>query len=540
MVRPPFRFEWSRGNAAATLDGMVRYGPALRVCAGAVRAAGFAALLPACGWIAGIEDLGLTPDSSATVDAPPPALDGATAEADGLPESAPSSDAARDAVDGGADVDSSVNDSSLNDSSLNDSSLNDSSLPHEASSDAADASDAAPPPPPTYSNLTDSANWEMFDMGPIGGQAWGYGGAFDGRFVYYTPGADNDTNIARYDTKLPFQMNTSWSSFNITPVSGGPYIYNGAAFDGQYIYLTPDLTENAGTAVGGIVRYDTTQSFTTQTSWSLFDTTTIAKGYAGYQGAVFDGSYLYFANSYTNTTTRFTTGAAFSDPTSWSAFTATSLDPKAMGFRGATFDGRFVYYVPYIGDQSTAAAGVVARYDTTASSGFASKSSWSSFDISMLNGNAVGFAGAVFDGRYVLLVPKLHSVAARFDTTQSLSAPGAWEFFDVTSLNDPAIVPFFGGTFDGRYVYLAPDTIYTGGSKLEVLVVRFDTTKSFMSGTSWEKVDLISIDNRVTGFEGAVFDGEYVYFVPVGGTVTARFLARKPPGLPPLWSASFF
>jgi hypothetical protein len=389
-------------------------------------------------------------------------------------------------------------------------------------------------PPPTYSAFGDPLQWETFDMAPVGGQVYGIGGAFDGRFVYYTPGQMNGTNLVRYDTSMPFQGANAWSSFNVTTVAGGPYIYNGAAFDGRFVYLTPDLTEDAMTSVGGVVRYDTTQPYAMASAWSVFDTTSLAPRAAGYEGAVFDGTYLYFAPCYGTTSARFRAGSTFSDPTSWSTFATTNVDANADGFRGAAFDGRYIYYAPYLGDRSAARAGLVARYDTTSTAGFAGKGAWSTFDVSALNADAAGFAGAVFDGGHVVFVPNLGTVAARFDTQQSFSAAAAWEFFDLAPIN-PATGQFYGGTFDGRYVYLAPDALYAG----KALAVRFDATRAFMDTGSWETFDVLSAGGGVTGFFGAVFDGAYVYFVPVGGTVTARFHARTPAGLPPFSNASF-
>jgi hypothetical protein len=489
---------------------MVHRGHAGRVCVVAAHGCALASVTGACQWIAGIEELSMTSDASVTGDGPTAPTDGARADGN--------------VAEGPRDVDA---------GSALDSSRGDASLRHDASADGADTG-----PAPTYGVFTDLAQWETFDMAPVGGQAWGIGGAFDGRFVYYTPGQQKGTNLVRYDTTMPFPSTGSWGSFDVTSVAGGPYIYNGAAFDGRFVYLTPDLTEDALTSVGGVVRYDTTQSFASTGAWSVFDTTTLGHGAAGYQGAVFDGTYLYFAPCYGNTSTRFTVGAPFSATASWSTFVTTSIAPDAEGFRGGTFDGRFIYYAPFVGDRSAANAGTVTRYDTTAGGGFANGGAWSSFDISSLNTNAVGFAGAVFDGRHVMFVPKVGSIAARFDTQQSLSAAAAWEFLDLTTI-DPAVVPFYGGAFDGRYVYLAPETIYTGGAKFEVLALRFDTTLPFSNLSSWEKFDVYSKNSGVTGFNGAVFDGAYVYFVPTGGTVTARFLARQPPGLPPFWSASF-
>jgi hypothetical protein len=79
--------------------------------------------------------------------------------------------------------------------------------------------------------------------------------------------------------------------------------------------------------------------------------------------------------------------------------------------------------------------GFLLQYDTTTAA-FATKSSWHSFDTTTINGNAVDFAGAVFDGRYVYLVPE-GSVVARFDARAPAPLP---------TLGDSG-VPFHGSFF---------------------------------------------------------------------------------------------
>jgi hypothetical protein len=48
---------------------------------------------------------------------------------------------------------------------------------------------------------------------------------------------------------------------------------------------------------------------------------------------------------------------------------------------------------------------------------------------------------------------------------------------------------------------------------------------------AWEAFDLeAQIDSRARGLSGAIFDGEYVYFI--GAQYIARFQARTPPAMP--------
>jgi hypothetical protein len=87
-------------------------------------------------------------------------------------------------------------------------------------------------------------------------------------------------------------------------------------------------------------------------------------------------------------------------------FDTTTVNANSKGFNGAVFDGRYVYLVPY---NNGAFYGQVTRYDTTGS--FTAAGSYSVFDTTTVNANSKGFIGAVFDGRYVYLVPYSNGVS---------------------------------------------------------------------------------------------------------------------------------
>ena len=160
--------------------------------------------------------------------------------------------------------------------------------------------------------------------------------------------------------------------------------------------------------------------------------------------------------------------------------------------------------------------GEVLRYDTT--SNFESPESWSTFNPSAngVGNDPVGYIGAIFDGRYVYFAPHLnnssyHGEVLRYDTTSNFESPNSWSTFDASVNgvgNDP--VGFVMGVFDGRYVYFVPYVREGGG------VLRYDTTSNFESSNSWSTFDAGAngVGNDPVGFEGAVFDGRYVYFVP--------------------------
>jgi hypothetical protein len=169
-------------------------------------------------------------------------------------------------------------------------------------------------------------------------------------------------------------------------------------------------------------RYDTGAPFTTATSWSTFDTRTVNSGPQGFAGGAFDGRYVYLVpngqGSYNGLVTRYDTTSSFALPGSFQTFDLSTVNLAAKGFVGAAFDGRYVYFVP---SNDGTPDGRLVRYDTLG--GFASAGSYSTFDTTTLNANAKGFAGAVFDGRYVYLVPGGSGLAVRFDAKSPASMP---------------------------------------------------------------------------------------------------------------------
>jgi hypothetical protein len=209
-----------------------------------------------------------------------------------------------------------------------------------------------------------------------------------------------------------------------------------------------------------------------------------------------------------------TTWGTLTDTTAWSVFDVSTLFAGAKGFVSSVFDGRYLYLVP--NSNSTSADGLVVRYDTQGSLG--ASSSWTTFDVSTVNPNAVGFQGGAFDGRYVYLVPysdntSYDGLAVRLDTKASggFSDATSWSTFDVGTVNASA-TGFVHATFDGRYVYYAP--FYNGA--YHGVSARFDTQAvgGFTAAASWEVFDISTVNAGAKGYLGAIFDGHYVFYLP--------------------------
>jgi hypothetical protein len=368
-------------------------------------------------------------------------------------------------------------------------------------------------------------------------------GAGDGSAMYYT------LNFADIDDAGTH----NWQYFEPSSVNTLSRDFQGAAFDGRYVYFVPY-------ASGTVTRYDVLGGFTSFASWVTFDTTTLGLTAQGFNGAVYDGRYVYFvpyhtaAAGYLGLLVRFDTQGTFTGVdagSSWSTFDLASLpvpDSGAplAGFASGVYDGNFVYLVPYF--NGLGRASVVVRYnpdggippgdagshdggDAGSRDGgdagegeggppvFAVASQFSTFDVSTRSANAAGFYGGVFDGTYLYTVPYennagLDGVLVRYDTATSFPTATAWTPFDMTTINASA-EGFTGATFDGRYVYFVP--------RNRTVVARLDTqATSFDSKSSWATYDLSTVtpaDAGAPSFAGGAFDGRFVYFIPgVTGT----------------------
>ncbi|MGH7297600.1 MAG: hypothetical protein ACRELB_21865, partial [Polyangiaceae bacterium] len=118
----------------------------------------------------------------------------------------------------------------------------------------------------------------------------------------------------------------------------------------------------------------------------------------------------------------------------------------------------------------------------------ANASFWSVFDTASLDPGAQVFFGGAFDGRYLYFVPSNQSgLAVRYDTNADFSVASSWETFS-TGMLGSTTVGYRGGAFDGRYVYLVPfyDNAAGAGSGA---VARFDTQAAFTNAASWTEFD---------------------------------------------------
>lgn len=365
--------------------------------------------------------------------------------------------------------------------------------------------------------FANTACWSTFVSEQLTANTSDFAGAvFDGRSVLFVNATVGaDSVTALYDTHAPFDKASSWSVFDTQSLGATACGFTSAAFDGTWTYLAPGSHAT-------MARYDTAEAFDARSSWSATTVPGIdggAEAAAGFLGAVFDGRYITLAPNAGGLAARLDTQGLFDAASAWSLFDVTSLAGGRGGFDGAAFDGRYVYLAPHA--DAAGPHGVVARFDTLAD--FGAQASWSLFDATTVDVSAAGFSGAVFDGRFVYFVPNVGSVSGlacvflRYDTQGPFASAASWGTSGGTVA---ASSTYDGAAFDGRYVYFAP-------AASGVPALRFDTQASFASTAGWTQLLLPSAN--ISGFRGAVFDGQAIYFVPAGYSWAVRFDAVAGP-----------
>ncbi|MEW5849266.1 MAG: LamG-like jellyroll fold domain-containing protein [Myxococcota bacterium] len=391
-------------------------------------------------------------------------------------------------------------------------------------------------------------NLSLYDAANTGGlTSRGYLGAvFDGRYVYFVPHATPGryhADVLRYDTRGDFSAATSWTAYDASNVDGlSTKGYLGGVFDGRYVYFIPLYD---GTVHGRVLRLDTQGGFDEATSWRAVDVNALLPGAHGFVGGVFDGRHVYFAPLFNNTgglqgrVVRLDTQGDFFSASAWELRDCASTDGlSTIGFEGAVFDGRYVYFVPFW--DGAAIHGRVLRYDTHGS--FQSATSWAAYNAGAVDGLVTtGYVGAVFDGRYVYFVPfgsdsGTHGRVLRYDTQAEFKAAGSWRAFAAdTALGAPTAAGYHGGFFDGRYVHFVPQRL--NGTTPHGRLLRYDTRGDFTQASSWSRLDMSTWNAGAVGYAGATFDGRYAYFAPYAASdMHGRVLRYDTTGGNAAWS----
>ena len=371
--------------------------------------------------------------------------------------------------------------------------------------------------------------FSAFDAGTTDGLSTKgfYGAVFDGQYIYFCPIRSREERssvhgcVLRYNTHLDFHDRGAYAAYDAGQTDGlhtaGFY---GGAFDGRYIYFIP--RDDGRVHHSRFLRYDTRAEFKSPASWAAFD----ADHAHSFQGAAFDGRYIYCCPGYANPTPgapfsdaaesgvvmRLDTAGEFRDPATYRTFDTQSLDPRAVCFDGAAFDGRYVYFVPLH-------ANTALCYDTQAD--FDDAESWQVYDA----GSAVGMGpsvGAVYDGQFLYFVPFGHGKVVRYDTRGTFTGRAHWSVHDAATTPGLEAAGFKGGFFDGRYVYFVPFRgdvpVDSDKSPFHGTYLRYDTALPFTGSHSWTTRDAgFTGGLHTTAFTAGATDGRYLYAAPWRG-----------------------
>jgi hypothetical protein len=356
---------------------------------------------------------------------------------------------------------------------------------------------------PEAGPVTSAAAWRFFDTRRLSPRASGIEGVVAaGRYVYYVPAygcaAEGCSSaafqgfVARYDSAVPFSDPRAWRGFDLTTVDPRLVGFSGAAFDGRHVYFVPSCDNSARydcPSHGRLVRYDTREPFDAAGAYEARDLTALHPRAHGYQGAAFDGRYLYLGPAFNisgapptyatgTVVVRYDTTRAFGEAAAYEFFDVVRGHPGAGGYGAVAFDGRYVYFAPngrLVEPHAPrqAKSGLVTRYDTREP--FTETRAWAFFDVSALDAAAVGFLGAASAGRHLYLATRgtramQTALIVRLDGSAPLGRPSSWRVWDWTGI--PAVRGPRGLVALGGYLYTVPNYPGTGEYSGVVMQVR--------------------------------------------------------------------
>jgi len=318
-----------------------------------------------------------------------------------------------------------------------------------------------------------SGNMTRFNL-PGALSDYGYRGAvFDGKNLWLSPAFGDFNNDGKVDSQVSIldpADNTLTRLDGMTDFANVENAFCGAAFDGQRIWLAP---YGAGYVVSidkdnhQIKSYrddnlkDETLAGDVPLDWS---------NQGNFNGAVFDGEYIWLIPHFADKLVRVDQNGnmkAYKLP-----------NPQQYGnFRGGTFDGKKIWLAPFNPalppTAFDTATGEFTTYD------------WPDDFVYGVRQDPFPCSGAVFDGQSVWLIPSDANMLVRFDKDSSEGSAGTGYSTALAGVAENSDCKFAGGVFDGDYLWLIPE--YSGD------LVRISTASVISGDTlSATSIDLAS------------------------------------------------
>ena len=350
-----------------------------------------------------------------------------------------------------------------------------------------------------FSNL----NVQSFDMSGVSPYAYGFGGmCFDGKYIYFVPNNNisvTDGLFIRYDINKQFNNNTSYETFDLTTLNANCKGFGGCCIAYPYIYLFSTFIAESVPVVydTNIVRYDMRLPFNNSSSYLVFDMVNVSTDLYQLYGGIYDGdSYIYFMAN--NTTLdksyliQYNINLGFQNP---SSYQYTEINPNNNNYPSIVFDGQFIYIIPNSGailfkydttvvfgsgglyqfDLSTinnsvsnmsygcfdgrylylscGSTGYIVKYDTT-------KDFTESLNYSIYQLANNTYESCLFDGRYIYFMGTFSTGTTPtgdityYDITQSFTDSNSYKSINM-KLSNTSLLGFGSCICDGKYIYVA-------------------------------------------------------------------------------------
>lgn len=241
------------------------------------------------------------------------------------------------------------------------------------------------------------------------------------------------------------------------------------------------------------------------------------------------------------------------DPAAYSAINLRTLPgiPDVGGFSGVFADG-YAYFCPTVDSLNGLWHGILVRYNSARA--FSVTSSWQWYNLNNIVSPADpalgGMQSMAYVAPYVYLIPFANGSSApagqvvmaskiiRYDTTKNFQAGSSYQIFDLTTLPFPSAIQaelkgFTGGIVVGSKLILVPWGL-RNASQTNSVALMFDATKQLSDSTAWQYIDLTTVDPRAGGYQfGWVDKNGFVWFVPTHN------YNISPPHIPPfiVWNS---
>lgn len=344
---------------------------------------------------------------------------------------------------------------------------------------------------------------------------------------------NNGSQPSSVQRNRPFSV-LDLSYFDATQVNSECKGFQCTAFDLRRMFFLPygGPTVGGGTPRGTLLAYEVDKDFFDVNSYEAVDLRTLlsepkAEGFLG--GFIDEDGWLYLVPNHcdigagtiqNNIALRFNTKAnSISDASAWEKFDISTMSTPPGVFSwasGCTDSLGNIYYCPVGNPATNVPHGYFLRFNSRGPTGgfasaFLNPANWTTFNLTAVNADCVGYQSIIWTGSHVVLVPFTNSAGnpsglllrydpynpAGFSSTSSYLTVNLETMLTPTasiasSSNPSRAVAFTGAIMAGPYMVLVP---WGGGSGPQrSLTIMLDTRRpDWTQASAWETFDLRTI-----------------------------------------------